>query len=138
MALPVGPGIDKARRALGALERDPLMRRRSADSIRASGHEHGPHQKAAYMNAPDLRCLLFIRDLAPQGPSIHEALDLAGRRNGEQAGGSAAKSAEAASDDSGVPAGVLHAGIEESQVLDRPPLDDAEEPGEVRPRGRRS
>ena len=75
MALPVGPGIDKARRALGALERDPLMRRRSADSIRANGHEHGPHQQAAYMNAPDLRCSTLIIDLAPQGPSIHEALD---------------------------------------------------------------
>jgi hypothetical protein len=75
MALPVGPGIDKARKALSALERDALMRRRSADSIRASGHEHGPHQQAAYMNAPDLRCPLLIKDLAPQGPSIHEAFD---------------------------------------------------------------
>src|SRR4051812_45169068 len=50
------------------------MRRRSADSIKASGREMGPHQQAAYMNAPDLRCRL-IRILARQGPSIHEAFD---------------------------------------------------------------
>jgi hypothetical protein len=74
MARPGGPGIDKARRALGADERDPLMRRRSANSIRASGREDGPHRQAAYMNAPDPHCPTLTAILATQGPSIHEAL----------------------------------------------------------------
>ena len=79
--------------------------------------------------------LVIAPSQEPTSPPLAsvEALDLAGGGNGEQARGSAAKSAEAAGDDSGVSAGVFDAGIEKPQVLHRPPLDDAEEPDDVRP-----